>query len=527
MRKTAPARFPSSRLTGVMYWWSLGLRVVALLVAFQNTSPLAHSQADAQLRYKVDYKCNGENIQVSYCRKDSDMPGMPPTTSQQDYCLVYYPDRPKRGGFMVQTSELRGDVVKKLQACGALAGGQPMTTQPNAPAGNSAEALLAQANQHYQAKDYANALQLYENLVALKPDAATSEFAHYRIGWIQSEFKQYDKAVLSQREAIRLNPQDASANYELGYALYTLNQYSEALAAFQRSLQLKPDDVSALHWVGSSELALGRKAEALKIYRMLQKADQEEANQFYLDITRADLDAAPAKPSVTKRAEAYHNLDSTSLLAKANQGDDAAMKALADFYNQKHDDANGLKWTIKAAEQGDSDLQNTLGWRYGNAKDMVEARKWYRKAAEQGLDVAQLNLCKSYASEFNLDQDVLSGKGKDDPQSPIMPVQASKPELDEAFHWCELAADQGLYLAQWYLGVLNARGGQSHPPDYAEAYFWLSNGKLPAGAIFRKKVGNHLSDLQRAEIEKRASAFRPSPMDVIRDQMLNNSNPQK
>ncbi len=48
---------------------------------------------------------------------------------------------------------------------------------------------------------------------------------------------------------------------------------------------------------------------------------------------------------MTKRAEAYHNLDSSTLLAKANERDDAAMKALADLYYEKHDDGNGLKWT--------------------------------------------------------------------------------------------------------------------------------------------------------------------------------------
>ncbi len=499
---------------------------VAVVTALLSINASAQS-AGTQLRYRVYYQCNGERIQVDHCRKDSDTPGFPTTTPNQDYCLVYYPDQPKRSGFTVQTAELRSEVVKKLQACGALAGGQKMATQSNTPAGNHAEALLAQANQHYEAKDYATALQLYQNVIAMNPSTAISAFAHYRGGWIQSEFKQYDKAIVSQREAIRLNPADASANYELGYALYSLNRYPEALAAFQRALQLRPDDAASLHWVGTTNLALGRKSEALKTYRILQKANQEEANQLYLEITKTDLDAPPAKPSVSKRAEAYHNLDPSTLLAKANQGDDAAMKALADSYYQKHDDANGLKWTIKAAEQGDTDLQNTLGWRYENAKDTNEARKWYRKAAEQGLDAAQLNLCKSYASEFNLDQDVIAGAGKDDPQSPITPVQASKPELDEAFHWCELAADQGLYLAEWYLGVLNAKGGPNHVPDHAEAYFWLSAGGLKSGAVFRDKVGKHLADAQRAEIEKRAAAFHPSPMRLMHDELVKNRSQQK
>ena len=32
---------------------------------------------------------------VTRCRKDSDQPGFPPTQPNQDYCQVYYPDRPQ------------------------------------------------------------------------------------------------------------------------------------------------------------------------------------------------------------------------------------------------------------------------------------------------------------------------------------------------------------------------------------------------------------------------------------------------
>src|SRR5512135_3406617 len=96
-------------------------RVLTIFLAV-SVLPVGSKPAAAQLRYNVAYKCGGEHIEVAYCRADSDMPGFPRTTPQNDYCLVYYPDRPKRGGFTVQTSELRGDVIKKLQACGALPG---------------------------------------------------------------------------------------------------------------------------------------------------------------------------------------------------------------------------------------------------------------------------------------------------------------------------------------------------------------------------------------------------------------------
>lgn len=91
------------------------------------------SQKEQVLRYNFDYTCNGERAVIIRCRKDSDIPGVAPTQPNDDYCLVSYPDRPKQGGFTVQTTVLRGDLIKKLQACGALsADGQKVegSTQP-------------------------------------------------------------------------------------------------------------------------------------------------------------------------------------------------------------------------------------------------------------------------------------------------------------------------------------------------------------------------------------------------------------
>src|SRR5579863_7248949 len=108
------------------YWILLAMLLPAVY-------SLAQPPTDV-LRYEVPYKCDGETVQVKYCRKDSDRPGFSPTKPQDNYCLVYYPDRPKSGGFIVQESELRDDITKKLQACGALPKEDSVNTQPSSPA---------------------------------------------------------------------------------------------------------------------------------------------------------------------------------------------------------------------------------------------------------------------------------------------------------------------------------------------------------------------------------------------------------
>jgi hypothetical protein len=56
-----------------------------------------------------------------------------------------------------------------------------------------------------------------------------------------------------------------------------------------------------------------------------------------------------------------------------------------------------------------------------------------------------------------------------------------------------------------------------HLPQFQ--YFWLTNGGLPAGAVFREKVGMHLTAAKRAELEKLSAGFHPDPMTVFHDLM--------
>jgi len=483
------------------------------------------AQSGDGLRYKVRYQCNGEAVVVDYCRHDSDMPGFPRTIPQNDYCSVSYPDRPPRNGIILPSVILRSEIVRQLQECSALP--RPFGVAPATKQESTAPEVLALADKYFAAKDYASALAQYQKVLTLKSDTATQARANLKIGFIYDNANDFTKAVPYLRESTRLGPGSGGAFYELGYAYSSLKQYNDALAAFQKSVQLLPNDKSARYWLGSTQVTVGHIDDALATYRVLQRMSPDDASDLYIGIVRADLAAGEEKTPLDKRVEAYASLDSTALLAKANQGDDAAMKRLSDLSYEKKDNANGLRWKIKAAERGDPDLQNEVGWYYETSKNMPEARKWYVRAGEQGWDSAQGNLCKSYADELGLDQGVLSGAGKDDPQSPIQPVRAGQAQVDEAYRWCERAGDRGLYMSAWYAGVLNARGSTGRAPNYEDAYFWLANSRLRSGVVFREKVGAHLTAARRAELEKLAADFHPEPMTALHEMMMKQSKQPK
>ncbi len=488
-----------------------------LAVAILTAVTIGFAQSGDGLRYRVRYQCKGETVVVNYCRHDSDMAGYPRTAPQNDYCAVDFPDRPLHNGIMVPSSILRSDIVGQLQACGALP--RPLGWTPKQE--STAPEVMALANKYFDSKDYAHALEQYQKVLTLQADTATLAMANLKIGFIYDSANEFDKALPYLRESARLGPGNGGAFYELGYAYSSLKQYGEALDAFQRSVQLLPIDKSARYWLGSTEVNMGRIDDALATYRALQKLSPDDANDLFEEITKADLDAGESKPSAAKRSEAYRNLDVPALLAKANQGDDAAMKRLSDLYYEKKDNANGLKWKIKAAERGDPELQNEVGWYYENAspKNILEARKWYARAGEQGLDTAELNLCKSYATELDLDQGVFPGPQQITPQGLISPLRRTKADIDAAFYWCERGGDRGLIEAAWNAGVLNAKGGPGRAPNYEDAYFWLTFAGIQAGAVYRENVGSHLPAEKRAELEKLAAGFHPDPMTLLHDLM--------
>src|SRR6266704_6820789 len=91
--------------------------------------------------------------------------------------------------------------------------------------------------------------------------------------------------------------------------------------------------------------------------------------------------------------------------AKAEKGDAQSQGELGAVFTFGHlgvakDDAEAVKWYLKAADQNVAKAQFNLGVCYddglGVTKNEVEAVKWFRKAAEQDYAMAQFNLGSCY-----------------------------------------------------------------------------------------------------------------------------------
>ena len=195
------------------------------------------------------------------------------------------------------------------------------------------------------------------------------------------------------------------------------------------------------------------------------------------------------------------------LRARAERGDAAAQKELADSLFARDDEATGITWLRKSAAAGYAKAQDALGWRYllgsGVPKELGQARAWFRKAAANGLVTASAKLCHSYQEPMGL------MKGTDPLESwPLPPVTGKKRDLTELFDSCRKGATTGNPTATQVLGVLYARGIGDIKPDYEEAYFWLRVRGGPRG--LRRKLTDVLTPAMRAEIEARARAWKPT-----------------
>jgi hypothetical protein len=84
-----------------------------------SAAPAAGARPSAPpVKSGATYLCAAEKVYVDSCLRDRDKPGFKPRSDSENFCNVYYPDRPKtRSGGLASESELERDLAVKLQSC--------------------------------------------------------------------------------------------------------------------------------------------------------------------------------------------------------------------------------------------------------------------------------------------------------------------------------------------------------------------------------------------------------------------------
>lgn len=101
----------------------------------------------------------------------------------------------------------------------------------------AAEELKTKGNKKMQEKDFAAAIQFYDEAIAIVPTNAVY-FANRAAA--HSEMKNHELAVADARSAIANDPKYAKAYSRLGLAHFALGNYHEAIEGYEKALQLDP-----------------------------------------------------------------------------------------------------------------------------------------------------------------------------------------------------------------------------------------------------------------------------------------------
>ncbi|MDO9555776.1 MAG: tetratricopeptide repeat protein [Atribacterota bacterium] len=127
----------------------------------------------------------------------------------------------------------------------------------------------------YEADDLENSLFYWERVLNLDPNYPRAQYFYgkiqasikygkqaynlYEQGYNYYESRNFNQAIDSYREAIRLNPRFAEAYYWLARVYFETGDYQQAIQNYRKVLEIEPDNAKADYWLKESQRQLGTK----------------------------------------------------------------------------------------------------------------------------------------------------------------------------------------------------------------------------------------------------------------------------
>lgn len=121
---------------------------------------------------------------------------------------------------------------------------------------------------HARNIDWKDDYALYSSMVQTSP---RSDVAHFNLGCIYRDRRDYEAAHRHWREAVTINQRHAGAHNNLGALYHMSDQLDLALVAYFRALEIKPDHPFTWFNIGKIYEARGQHAEAARYYEQYRK----------------------------------------------------------------------------------------------------------------------------------------------------------------------------------------------------------------------------------------------------------------
>ncbi|QIZ73184.1 tetratricopeptide repeat protein [Oxynema aestuarii] len=128
---------------------------------------------------------------------------------------------------------------------------------------DEAQVWFERGKEQFNLGQYEEAIASCNEAIRLRPDYPE---AYYNRGGMQHILGQYEEAIASFNEAIRLRPDYPEAYALRGAAQDNLGQYEEAIASCNEAIRLRPDYPEAYALRGAAQDNLGQYEEAIASY---------------------------------------------------------------------------------------------------------------------------------------------------------------------------------------------------------------------------------------------------------------------
>jgi tetratricopeptide (TPR) repeat protein len=169
------------------------------------------------------------------------------------------------------------EVATELQAIYAHSVGRPYSREAPKPAEIRADILIHRGNSLSELGQPEGALLAYEQAIRLDPNSAT---AYLNKGNALSDLGQPEGALLAYEQAIRLDPNSATAYLNKGAILAGLGRPQEALLDWEQAIRLDPNSATAYNNQGVMLRRLGRLQEALLAHEQALRLNPNSAKAY-------------------------------------------------------------------------------------------------------------------------------------------------------------------------------------------------------------------------------------------------------
>ncbi len=175
---------------------------------------------------------------------------------------------------------------------------QQLTDNPNDP-----NLYFKRAQVYFKNEGYDEAIQ--DMAYAMQLDSTNIEYHHFLTDVYLKYPKSY-QALLTMQRVVALHPEDVPSLQKLGHLHLVLQQYQEALNTLDQALKIDPQNASTYFLRGLTLEGLGKEEEAIKAYRfsteldadmidawiilgqLYQKRDDPTAIQYFNNAVRVD-----------------------------------------------------------------------------------------------------------------------------------------------------------------------------------------------------------------------------------------------